>query len=235
MSDTTGSTHLSTGAKRRMTSRRRQLVRYWQEYQWVVMGGVWLAAGTLGYVGFAKHFAALGQPRSPGDLLYLTLQLFVLESGSVVGPMGWELEVARFLAPAVAASTAMQALALLFYEQSHLLRVRFVRDHVVICGLGSKGLLLARGFRERGHRVVVIELDEDNELIEQCRELGAIVLIGNAASQEFLLLSRVHLAKSLFAVSGDDGANAEVAVCAHELVAERPGRALTCVVHIVDR
>ena len=167
---------------------------------------------------------ALGQSRSPGDLLYLTLQLFVLESGAVVGPVGWELEVARFLAPAVAAYTAVLALALLFYERFQLFRLRFVRDHVVICGLGRKGLLLARGFRERGDRVVVIDLDEDNDLIDQCRKLGATVLIGNAASQEFLSLARVHRAKSLFAVSGDDGANAEVAVRVHEHVAERPGR-----------
>lgn len=233
MSDTK-SAHVSTGARPRMASRRRRLLRFWQEYQWFVVGGVWLAAGVLGYIGFARHFAALGQPRSPGDLLYLTLQLFVLESGAVVGPVGWELEVARFLAPAVAAYTAVQALVLLFYEQFQLLRVRFIRDHVVICGLGRKGLLLARGFREGGERVVIIELDENNSLIDQCRELGATVLIGDAASQEFLSRSRVHLAKSLCAVSGDDGANAEVAVRAHELMAERPGRALTCVVHIVD-
>jgi hypothetical protein len=200
----------------------------------MVIGGSWLVVGILGYVGFARHFAALGQSRSPGDLLYLTVQLFVLESGAVVGPVGWELELARFLAPAVAAYTAVQALALLFYEQFHLLRARFVRDHVVICGLGRKGLLLARGFRQRGDAVVVIEMDEDNELLEQCRELGATVLIGNAASQEVLSQCRVHLAKGLFAVAGDDGANAEIAVGAHELVAESPGRILTCVVHIVD-
>jgi len=231
MNDTKGNAY-PNGLRRRMTSWR--IGRWWRQYQWFVIGGAWLVVGILGYIGFAKHFAALGQSRSPGDLLYLTLQLFVLESGAVVGPVGWQLEVARFLAPAVAAYTAVLALALLFYERFQLFRLRFARDHVVICGLGRKGLLLARGFRERGDRVVVIDLDEDNDLIDQCRELGATVLIGNAASQEFLSLARVHLAKSLFAVSGDDGANAEVAVRVHEHMVERSGGALTCIVHIVD-
>ena len=215
-----------------MTSWR--LGRLWRRHQWLVIGGLWLVVGILGFVGFAKHFAVQGESRSPGDLLYLTIQLFVLESGVVKGPVGWELEVARFLAPAVAAYTALLALALLFYERFQLFRLRFVRDHVVICGLGRKGLLLARGFRERGDRVVVIDLDEDNDLIDQCRKLGATVLIGDAASQEFLSLARVDRAKNLFAVSGDDGANAEVAVQAYRHVADRPGRSLTCVVHIVD-
>ena len=185
-------------------------------------------------MGFVKHFGALGQSRSPGDLLYLTIQLFVLESGAVVGPVGWELEVARFLAPAVAAYTAVLALALLFYERFQLFRLRFVRDHVVICGLGYKGLVLARGFHERRDRVVVIDRDEDNDLIDQCRKLGATVLIGDATSEEFLSLARVDRAKYLFAVSGDDGANADVTVRAYTHVAKLPGPTLKCFVHIVD-
>jgi hypothetical protein len=123
----------------RITSWQR-IGRWWRKHQWAVIGGAWLVIGLLGYVGFARYFAALDQSRSPGDLLYLTIQLFVLESGAVEGPIGWELELARFLAPAVAASTAVLALILLFYEQFQFFRLRAVRDHVVICGLGRRGL-----------------------------------------------------------------------------------------------
>lgn len=234
MGDKLRSGHLPAGAQHRMFLHRQQLARFWQEYQWFVLGGLWLAAGCLGYIGFSKYFAALGEPRPPGTLLYLTLQLFVLESGAVAGSLSWELEAARLLAPTVAAYTAVQALALLFYEQVHLLRLRFVRNHIVICGLGHKGLLLAQGFQASGHQVVVIDLNEDNSLIDQCRELGAIVLIGDATRPDLLSQSRIHLARHAFALTGDDGVNAEIAVCAHELVAQRRGPALTCIVHIVD-
>jgi voltage-gated potassium channel Kch len=206
----------------------------WRDYRWFVIGGMWLVALSLGYVGFARHFATLGEMRSAGDLFYLTLQLFVLESGSVSGPKGWELELARLLAPAVATYTAVQALAEIFYQQLQLVRARFIKDHVVICGLGRKGYLLAQGFRQRGDRVVVIEQDEDNDLIEQCREQGTIVLIGNATNQELLRQARVQRTKYVVSVCGDDGANAEVAVHAQELVGDHQGKALTCILHIVD-
>ena len=231
MSETTGDTQ-PDGSRQRVTS--WQIRHWWRKNQWLVIGWLWLAAGLLGFVGFARHFAATGQSRSFGDLLYLTIQLFVLESGAVEGPVGLELQIARFLAPAVAASTAVLALALLFYERFQLLRLRWIHDHVIICGLGYKGLVLARGFHERGDRVVVIDRDEDNDLIDQCRKLGATVLIGDAASQEFLSLARVDRAQYLFAVSGDDGANADVAVRAHAHVFERSGPMLNCFVHIVD-
>ncbi len=188
----------------------------------------------LGYVGFAKHFAAVGQVRSSLDLLYLTLQLFPLQSGAVPPPISWELEVARLLAPAVAAYTAVQALAVIFYEQVQSLLLRVIHDHVVICGLGRMGLLLARGFLQRGNRVAVIEQDEGNDFIALCREEGVNVVLGNAKDREVLRRAGVARAKYVLSVCGDDSTNAEVAVHVQELALSRQGRPLTCFVHIVD-
>ena len=164
----------------------------------------------------------------------LALQLFTLESGSVSGPVPWELQLARLLAPAIAGYAAVRALALLFRERLERFRVRFLRGHVVICALGRKGLLLARSLRQRGDRVVVIEGDAENDLIETARGYRATVLIGDARENHVLRNARVDRASHLVAVSGDDGVNAEVAVRAQELVGERKGRPLTCLVHIVD-
>jgi len=148
---------------------RKQVQPRWHEYQWVVVGGIWLAALYLGYVGFAKHAAAQGESLSPLDRLYLTLQLIALNSGAVSGSVSWELEVARWLIPVLAAYAVIRGLALLFRERVQLARLRFIRDHVVICGLSRKGFLLARDFRKGGKQVVIVEQDEDNDFLEQCR------------------------------------------------------------------
>jgi voltage-gated potassium channel Kch len=211
-----------------------RVVEPWRDHHWLVIGTLWLVALGLGYAGFVRYFAARGEERSFWDILYLSLQLFTLESGSIPGPMSWELGVARWLAPGVAAYTAIQTLILIFREKLQLVRVGFIRDHGVICGLGRKGHLLAQGFRARGDRVVVIEQDEGNDLVEQCREAGAIVLIGNATNPVLLRKAGVHRARHLISVSGDDGVNAEVAVRACELVGDRRGKALGCILHIVD-
>jgi len=214
--------------------RDRMMRRSWKHFQWPLVGLLAVVALTLGFVGFGGFFAVLGEPRSHLDLLYLTLQLFVLESGSVWGPVPWELQVARLLAPAVAGYTAVGALAILFREEFGRFRVRFFRGHVVICALGRKGLLLAKSLRNQGDRVVIIEEDAENDHIETAREYGAVVLIGDARDPEILRNAGVTRASHLVAVSGDDGVNAEVAVRARSLLKTRRTTPLSCVVHIVD-
>jgi hypothetical protein len=126
------------------SSWRRRARSWWREYRWLVVGALGVFALFLGYIGFAKHSAAMGEPRSAIDLFYLTLQLVALESGAVRPPVPWELQVARLLLPAVVAYTAWQALAVILQEQLRRLGLRFLKGHVIVCGLGSKGLLLAR-------------------------------------------------------------------------------------------
>jgi hypothetical protein len=202
--------------------------------EWPLVATLALVAGALGVAGFHEFFAAAGEPRSAWDLAYLTLQLFTLESGSVSGSVPWELQIARLLAPAVAGYAAVKALAIVFREQFERFRVRLLRHHIVICGLGRKGLLLAKSLRRRGDRVVVIEPDSENHRIETARDYGAIVLLGDARDPQLLRKAGVNRASNLVAVGGDDGLNAEVAVQARKLVQDRRGTPLSCLVHIVD-
>ena len=215
-------------------SSRKRLKRWLSDYKWPLIGFMWIATIALGYIGFSKYFSALGETRPPTDIFYLTLQLFVLESGSIPGTIGWELQVARFLAPAVVAYTAILALAIILHEQFQLFRTRLLKNHVVICGLGRKGLLLAEGFSKKGDRVVIIEQDPKNSMIGRCKGHGAIILIGSAADPALMRKARVQNAKCAISVCGDDGANAEAAIHARELVWNRKGKALSCLVHIVD-
>src|SRR5260221_8306502 len=133
--------------------RRHRRVR-WGALHWYVLVTLALIALGLGIDGFRRHFDSVGEHRSATDLLYVALQLFTLKSGDVVPPVHWELDVARFLAPAVALSAALQALAVVFRDQVHAFRIRLRGGDVVICGLGRKGMLLAESFQERGERVV---------------------------------------------------------------------------------
>lgn len=213
----------------------RETVSPWlQTHRWTVVGVMWFLALSLGYVGFSKYMISLGANRSYLDVFYMTLQLFTMESGSVPGRVNWELEAARLLAPATTLYTVWQAVAVIFHEQLQRLRVRFYSDHVVICGLGRRGVLLARAFRERGKRVVAIEQDYENDRIEQCRRHGAVVLVGNACDSSVLREARVHVARHVIALCSDDGINAEIAVDTRKLVQGRQGQPLTCIVQIID-
>lgn len=211
-----------------------RIKRWFRDYKWPLIGLMWVVAIVLGYVGFSKYFLAIGETHSLLDIFYFTLQLFTVESGSLPGPLPLELQVARFLAPAMAVYTALQALAAVVHERLQMLRLRFVRNHVVVCGLGRKGFLLCEGFRKNGDQVVVIEQDQGNDMLRQCRELGAFTLMGNAADPGLLRMAHVHRARYVISVCGNDGVNAEVAVRTRELASRRKGTALTCIVHIFD-
>jgi hypothetical protein len=211
----------------------RRLFRWVANYKWPIIALLWLVAIALGYVGHSKYFAEIGETHSVAEKLYRSIQLFSLET-TISGTAGWELQVARFMAPILAVYTGIQALASIFREQLQLFRLRFMKNHVIICGLGRKGWLLSREFREKGERVVVIEQDGNNVLIGLCKDIGATILIGNAEDRELLRKVRVHRAKYIISVCGNDGVNAEVAVHARELTRDRKGRALSCLVHITD-
>lgn len=205
-----------------------------QDLHWYVIGLSAIVALALGYWGFWRYFSAIGDPRPPLSIVYLTLQLFTLESGALPGRIPLALEVARFLAPVVAATAALKALLLVFREQAQLLRVKFYRGHVVICGLGRKGHLLAQILRERGDKVIVVERDEGNDYLEQCRDQGAVVFTGDASDLGILRKVRAGHADHLIALCGDDGVNAEIAVRALSLLKKRGGRTLHVLVHLFD-
>ncbi len=205
----------------------------WTFWQWPVVWFLAVVALVLGVIGFARLPG--GESQSFADWLYLSLQLYVL-NGTVAGPMNWELHVARYLAPAVAAYTAVQALLTIFHEQLARLRLRFLRRHAVVCGLGRTGYMVATDFARRGVTVVVIEQDGESDWIAPAEDLGALVLIGDAAEDVLLRQARVEEAAWLVLVCGEDGANVEIAIraCGVKQAADDSAQVLQCHMHIVD-
>lgn len=203
-------------------------------YEWQIVGGMWITATVLGYIGFANYYAEIHEEHTVYDFLYLAAQLFVLQSGWVQGNVNWQLQLARFLAPAATVYTAVAGIVALFRDQFQTLVARFVRDHVVICGLGRRGLLLAEDFLSRDIPVVAIERDTDSDWIIPCREQGGIVMIGDATNRDVLRGAGVRRADYVIAVCGEDGVNAEIAVNCRDLVKDSRERPLKCVAQIED-
>jgi TrkA-N domain/RyR domain len=210
---------------------------FFRGWQWLAIMGLGLVSMVLGYAGFRQHFQLHGDTRSALGILYVTIQLFTLESGGMDGPVPWQLELARFMAPIVPVWTVLKTLAVVFRDQLQMLRLRYVRGHVVICGLGRNGARLTQDYLNQGERVVVIENDDGNDWIDTCREAGAIVLEGDARNKAALVKVGVFRAKHVVAVCGDDAANVEAGVRTLELVQELGASYIDpvrCSIHAVD-
>ncbi len=208
--------------------------RRWNEWQWPVLGGLTLLSLWLGCVGFWEHAAAHGETISLLDAFYLSIQLFVLQSGSVKVPVGWELEVARLLAPAIAAYAAARTLAVILHEQFQSLRLRLLDRHVVICGLGAKGTQLALDCRQEGERVVVIEQNETSDGIARCRQTGALVLPGDATHESVLVQAGAGRASLVMVTCGADAANIQVALNLQRVVHRSSTGLIRCYLHLVN-
>ena len=213
---------------------RGPLRRWWERAQWPV---VWVAAAVafvLGFIGFQQHPGFPAVSHDWLDYAYLSLQLFVLQSGAVEPSPGWQLGLARFLAPGVAVYTATSALLILFRDQLTGLRLRFLRGHALVVGLGRAGRLLAQQFRAE-RPVVVVERDPSNEWVRNPPRGRMLLVPGGATERGVLDRLRPERARYLFAVTGDDEANIEFALRARERARRRgQRRPLDCFVHVVD-
>ena len=179
----------------------------------------YLLAIGLGYWGLV---AANGeQQASPvTELAYQTLRLFIIET-PYHSPLPWQLEIARWLAPACAAWTLFLALMATLRDHGLLLRRWLVQDHVLICGLGVKGFSLARDCLDRGRKVVIIEADQQCPRVEGIRLRGGQVLFGDATDPVMLQKARVTRSNCLVALCGRDETNVEVMVHARKLAQDK--------------
>ncbi len=199
---------------------------------WIWLALLWLTGIALGYSGFSIYAALNGENWSRLDIVYRLLQLIALESGSIPRPIPWQLDVARFGLPLMAAWTAVRAVMTLFRDQVTFLSLRFRKNHVVICGLGQKGFLFACDFLNARWKVVVIEQNQDHPLIDKIRRMGAVVLTEDGTDPQTLLRAGIRRAKGLIAVTGNDRSNAEVAVQVARVLDGR-STPLHCLIHIV--
>jgi hypothetical protein len=219
------------------TPSRPTLRAFWRVYEFPVISTVAVAAYVLGCWGFAEYSRGAAEPLSVFEILYRSLRLFVLHGDPFDAPVPWPLELGRFMAPLATALTAIAALSQLLHHQLRILGIRLRRPEAVVCGLGRKGLQLVRDLRAEGNRVVVIERDAQNEYVEPCRDLGAVVLEGDATRIDVLRRAGAERADQVFATCGDDGVNVDVAVHVYELyqaTRDQKRRRLKCRLHIVD-
>jgi CPA2 family monovalent cation:H+ antiporter-2 len=86
-----------------------------------------------------------------------------------------------------------------------------VRNHVVICGAGRVGSLVASVLRQRGQRYVLIEMDRRRA--EALRAAGEPVIYGNAAHPPVLAQAALPAARTLVVAVPDP-------VTAHQIVQE---------------
>lgn len=194
-----------------------------------------IAGLGLGFWGFAQYFADRGESKTFWDLFYVTWQLFTLESGAVDGHVPIPLQIARVLAPVTAAAAVVRLLLVFLQEQIRQIRIRMLRNHMIVCGANDVGYHIAASAEAAGRRVVVIEHATETALTERWQSHSGLLVRGDAVEPDTLQQAGLAHARTLVVACGDDGANVNVTLAARRALAESARRdPIACHVQILD-
>lgn len=180
-----------------------------------ILAGTALASMALGTAGFLACDPAC----TVATALYRSVQMFYWNyfpwNTTAEATLPWMLEVARWLAPVTTLGALSRVAMALFQRRWDAWRAGRLRGHVVICGAGEKGRVLAAELRQAGTPMVIIEQDE--ERAETMSADGALVIHGDATQSEVLGRAAVSYAAKLVITTGDDHDNLAIAMTAAQL------------------
>jgi Trk K+ transport system NAD-binding subunit len=100
-------------------------------------------------------------------------------------------------------------------------KITALRGHVLVIGLGTVGLRVAREVHDAGRDVVVIEMNERNRHLGQLRALGVPVMIADATLPEVLASARLAAASAVAVLTSDDLANLETGLAVRDQLGPR--------------
>lgn len=198
-----------------------------------VFAVIGVLALILGYIGLDQYLAEGDDPgaRDPFNLMYGTLQLFVLgadplETATEFPPA---LQIARFAAPIVTLYAVVEAARLLLSSELRRLRARRASGHVVVCGDTSVARTLAYRLHLSGRRVVVVRTQPIGPL--ELRRRTLLGVQGDGRDPDVLRGAGVARAAVLYACADTSAANLAIAAAAARVASERNDIALYAQIH----
>ncbi|MFP4390155.1 MAG: NAD-binding protein, partial [Desulfococcaceae bacterium] len=191
---------------------------------WALTVGLVFAVGV---VQFPREYPELGLI----EAFYYTLRLFILEHDLPAFPQSWPLVFIYFAAPVVALS-ALGTLINYLFRLTPYISGRFQNGHVVVCGVGRTGKLLAETFHARGIPVVGVDAGDPEALEEWASRFHIPVIQGDFLTRPTLEKAGVLRARALLFAAGDDLVNLEGAISAHGWLEKETDRKLTIWTHI---
>jgi Trk K+ transport system NAD-binding subunit len=100
-------------------------------------------------------------------------------------------------------------------------RVRHLRNHIIVVGLGSFGIRVVSDLTAAGYDVAVIERDENSRFLSSAAELDVPVIFGDATLRQTLESARVDQARAVAVLTQDDMVNIETGIVLREMLGPR--------------
>jgi hypothetical protein len=183
--------------------------------------------GTIGYRGLILD----GEPASFMNAMYLSVQLFVLNTPTFSEQVPWTLEIARWVAAGSTGLVLFNAAIHLFQNERDRMLLNRMRNHAVVCGLGRRGMAVVQMLYEEGIHVVAVDKAPEPDILERLGRLGIPLIIGDATLGRTLQEARLDFAESIFTLCPEDTVNCTIAMEANKMSC-RSGKTRKCFIHI---
>ncbi len=166
------------------------------------------------------------------QVAYNSMRLFVLEGDWLDGgPLPWQLDVTRFLAPLASVTGVLVYLTQGAWTRAANYFVRFRKGHIVVAGLGGRSWQFVQSC-QNVYRLVIVEIDPENPHIDSVRRLGMSVITGDILNPQVMEQVNLANARHLVAFTGSDGINVELAIKARSFMAEHDAEQLLVHMHV---
>ena len=166
------------------------------EYSWIE--AVWMVVITISTVGFAEH------SQSSPAVMMVTMCVIL-----------FGLTAAAYTFAAFTQFAIEGEIEKLLGLRRMMREIDQLQNHVVVCGFGSTGELLAKTLEDQ--HVAFLVVDEAIERVEDAREKGHLVLHGNATNDEVLIQAGIRRASSLITSLPSDAENVFITLTARNL------------------
>jgi Trk K+ transport system NAD-binding subunit len=100
-------------------------------------------------------------------------------------------------------------------------KVRHLRNHIVVVGLGSFGIRVVSDLWTAGYDVAVIERDDANRFLSTASDLEVPVIFGDATLRQTLQSARIDVARAVAVLTQDDMVNIETGIVLREMLGSR--------------
>jgi hypothetical protein len=211
---------------------------WWARIVFTIIAVAAFALGVVGFREFLMHAQQYGLDpakqqygKGPFDLVYYSLQLFVLDAAPLQNAtrLPWQLHIARFAAPAVTIYVIFLTVQALLGQRLMQARIRLMRGHSILCGPQDTVRRLAEQIRrETGGKVVIVSSGA-----RRAPSRGQLEVVGDPRQCQVLERAGMDRARELIAVGPDSVLNAEVAIAVHAVNREKR-TAVTCYAEAQD-
>lgn len=169
---------------------------------WETIDAIYMVVITIFGVGYGEV-----QPIQDPALKIFTMGLIIVGCSSLIYLTGGFIQM-------ITEGEIQRAMGVRKVEKD----LKKLNRHVIVCGFGRVGRILARQLRQAGAEFVVIDTSDGR--IREAADAGYLALQGDAADEAVLLSAGADRARVLASVLPDDALNVFITLTARELSAD---------------